>query len=74
MTPLSKIVDGYSKCVNDSSINGEIIECAVDDMFLVPRPSFNSEASKMAGTVYDPLFAIVHGESSGLPYAQGVSK
>ena len=72
MTPLSKIVEAYSKCLNDSSINGEIIECAVDEMFFIQRPEFNSEASKMAGTVYDPLFAIVHGESSGLPYAQGM--
>ncbi len=66
MTPLSKIVEAYSKCLNDSSINGEIIECAVNDMFFIPRPDFNTEATKMACSVYEPLFVAVHGESSGL--------
>jgi hypothetical protein len=72
LTPISKILDAYTKCLNDSSINGEIIECAADQEFIIPRPPFNSEASKMAGTVYDPLFGVLHGEGSGLPHAQAV--
>ena len=73
MTTFSTVIDAYSKCLTDPSINGEIIECAVDKQYFIPRPGFNSEASKMAGTVYDPLFAAVHGEGSGLDWAQGRS-
>ena len=71
MTPISAIIRAYSQCLNDSSINGQIIECAADEQFFLKRSEFNSNASRMAGTVYDPLFEYVHGESSGLEYAQG---
>jgi len=72
LTPISTITSAYMKFLNDEdgSLSGEAIECSVEKHFFVPRPEYlNGRVSKRACTVWDPLFKMMHHESSGLPDA-----
>ena len=72
MTDVQTVVKAYHKYLSDPSLNSEICEASVDKVFVQPRQPYNNgEASKMAGTVYDPLFGAIHGELSGVPGAMG---
>ncbi|KAF9891662.1 hypothetical protein FE257_003674 [Aspergillus nanangensis] len=70
MTPLSTIVAGYDRCLEDSSLVGEALEASADKLLPLPRPGLeNGRVSKRAVTVWDPLFKMYHGELSELPDA-----
>lgn len=70
MTPLSTIVAGYDKCLEENSLVGEAFEATGEQLLLMARPELqNGRISKRAVTVWDPLFKICHGELSQLPDA-----
>ncbi|KAF7553822.1 hypothetical protein G7046_g6986 [Stylonectria norvegica] len=70
ITPISTIVDGYNKCLEDESLSGEAIECTADKMLLTPKPEYqNGKVSQRSCTVWDPLFKMYHHELSQLPDA-----
>ena len=57
----------YLKCLEDSSLNGELLECSRDKVLLLAKPEYaDGEVTKRTCTVYDPFFKVVHGEFSGL--------
>jgi hypothetical protein len=68
LTPVSTIVAAYDRLLSDSNHQtGEAVECSVDELFLVPQTEYcNGKFSKRAVTVWDPLFKMMHGETSGL--------
>ena len=75
MTDMQTVVKAYHKYLSDPSLNGEICEASVDKVLVQPKQVYgNGEASRMVGTVYDPLFAAIHGELSGVPGASGAAK
>ncbi|KAL4893689.1 hypothetical protein BDV59DRAFT_192857 [Aspergillus ambiguus] len=70
MTPLSTIVSGYSKCLEDESLVGQALEASAEKLLIVPQPELqNGRVSKRSVTVWDPLFRMYHGEPSQLPDA-----
>ncbi|KAF2270872.1 15-hydroxyprostaglandin dehydrogenase, partial [Lojkania enalia] len=70
LTPVSTIVAGYERFLNDESLYGKVIECSADKHFFLETPSLaNGHVSKRAVTVWDPLFQMYHHASSGLPDA-----
>ena len=57
----------YQICLNDPTINGQLIECSTDRHFFLPLPELaNGDATKRACTVWEPLFEEKHHEKSGL--------
>ena len=77
MTRMEAVTRGYEKYLGDATVregrsNGEICEVSVDKLLLQPRQSWgNGEASKMTGTIYEPLFVAIHGEGSGVAGVTG---
>lgn len=54
--------------MDDPSLNGQILEASRDQLLFQHKPPYaDGEYSKRASTVFDGLFAVVHGELSGLP-------
>ena len=75
MTDMRTVVRAYHRYLSEPTLNGEICEASVDKVLVQPtQPYGNGKASKMAGTVYDPLFAAIHGELSGVEGATGGQK
>lgn len=69
-TPVETVVKAYNLCLQDHSLNGELIECSQDKCLFIPRPELaNGEVTKRATTVWEPLFKTRHHENSGLPDA-----
>lgn len=72
ITDVQTVIKAYHRYLSDPTLNGEICEASVDQVLVQPRQVFGAgEASKKVGTVYDPLFAAVHGESCEVPGAMG---
>ncbi|KAF2664358.1 hypothetical protein BT63DRAFT_429854 [Microthyrium microscopicum] len=71
LTPVSTIVGGYQKALDDPSLAGQAIEASsVDTYVQVKKPEYlNGRYSQRATTVWEPLFKSYHGEKSGLPDA-----
>lgn len=67
LTPASNIVNAYNMFLNAPDRFGEVVECSADKQFLIPDPPLmNGRVTKRACTVWEPLFAQMHGEKSGL--------
>ena len=70
VTPVETIVAGYDRALNDQSLNGELLECSLDRIHLLPVPPYSDgDVLKKTTSVYDGLFIALHGERSGLPEA-----
>lgn len=71
LTPVATIVEAYDEFLSDANYQtGEALECSVDKMLLVPRTEYcNGIFSQRAVTVWDPLFKMMHGQTSGLKEA-----
>ena len=71
LTPVETVVRAYHKAIEDESLNGEALECSVNEILVLPRPELaNGRFSRRAVTVWDPLFKLLHnGEPSALPDA-----
>ncbi|KAH7091253.1 hypothetical protein FB567DRAFT_269731 [Paraphoma chrysanthemicola] len=72
MTLRSNLLSGYDLFLNDTENvrTGETIEAAHDQLIPWSKPGYKSGAfAKRTEKVYDPWFAMVHGETSGLPDA-----
>lgn len=70
LTPISTVVSGYVRLLDDESLTGQAIECTRDKHFFFPDPPLlDGRHTKRSVTVWDPLFKLMHGENSGLPDA-----
>jgi hypothetical protein len=71
LTPISTIVAAYDHFLSDDNRQtGEAMECSVDKHLLVPQLGYqNGRFSERSVTVWDPLYKMMHGETSGLPEA-----
>lgn len=68
ITPVETIVAGYNKVLDDSSLNGELLECSMDRIHLLPIPPYSDgETLKRTSTNYEGLFVALHGEVSDVP-------
>ncbi|PSN59356.1 NAD(P)-binding protein [Corynespora cassiicola Philippines] len=72
MTLRSNLIAGYDAYLNDAENvrTGETVEAAHNELIPWGHPEYKSGAfSKRTEKVYEPWFAMVHGEKSGLPGA-----
>ncbi|ROT39501.1 15-hydroxyprostaglandin dehydrogenase [Sodiomyces alkalinus F11] len=70
LTPISTVVAGYNRFLEDESLYGQALEASADKLLLVPSMEhLNGRITKRAVTVWDPLFKMLHHENSGLPDA-----
>jgi NAD(P)-dependent dehydrogenase (short-subunit alcohol dehydrogenase family) len=72
MTLRSNLISGYDLFLEDeeNTKTGQLIEAAHDKLIEWGHPGYKSGAfAKRTEKVYDPWFAMVHGEASGLPNA-----
>ncbi|KAF2705282.1 hypothetical protein K504DRAFT_440365 [Pleomassaria siparia CBS 279.74] len=70
LTPVSTVVAAYERCLDDESIFGKAIECSASSQFFIETPILgNGRISVRSITVWDPLFKMMHKESSDLPDA-----
>lgn len=66
LTPIKTITDAYVKLLDDDSLYGQAIEGSVEKHLFFPDPPMvNGAATKRAVTVWDPLFEMLHGHTSG---------
>jgi NAD(P)-dependent dehydrogenase (short-subunit alcohol dehydrogenase family) len=72
LTLRSNIIRGYDVFLDDAenTRTGETLEAAHDTLISWGKPEFKSGAfAKRTEKVYDPWFALIHGETSDLPEA-----
>ena len=72
MTLKSTLISGYDAFLDDTENkrSGETLEAAHDELFSWGHPGYKSGAfAKRTERVYEPWFAMLHGEKSGLPDA-----
>lgn len=70
LTPISTVVRGYNRFLNDGSLNGKAFEASAEKLleYDLPEPR-NGRITERAITVWEPLFKALHGEPSRLPKA-----
>ncbi|KAF4838890.1 15-hydroxyprostaglandin dehydrogenase [Colletotrichum tropicale] len=70
ITPIQTVVSAYNLCLDESKLNGQLIECSGNKTIVLPVPELaNGFTTKRACTVWEPLFEAKHHERSGLPDA-----
>ena len=60
------IVKAYELFLNDDQRTGETVETAHDGLFWYEMPEDKSGSRRRNMLVYEPWFAMIHGEKSGL--------
>ncbi|XP_014561131.1 hypothetical protein COCVIDRAFT_33825 [Bipolaris victoriae FI3] len=67
LTPVSIVVSGFEKFLEDDTLYGRVLECSADKHFFLEPPTLaNGHVSRKAVTVWEPAFKMYHGENSGL--------
>ncbi|KAL4949787.1 hypothetical protein BDW69DRAFT_197803 [Aspergillus filifer] len=71
VTPMDTVLKAYQIFLeDDTGMAGELLECSAHKLIYYHLPELgNGRITKRAVTVWEPLFRMMHGESSGLPDA-----
>ncbi|KAL4796246.1 hypothetical protein BDV19DRAFT_378262 [Aspergillus venezuelensis] len=71
VTPIDTVLKAYQIFLEDETgMAGELLECSAHKLIYYHLPELgNGRITKRAVTVWEPLFRMMHGESSGLPDA-----
>lgn len=59
LTPVSTVVSGYEKFLDDDTLYGRVLECSGEKHFFLESPTLaNGHVSKAGVTVWEPAFKL----------------